>query len=276
MKKLLLSFCSLAVLSFAGEKIVSVGGSISETIVALGHEKELVAVDLTSMYPQSLNKLPKIGYWLKLSKEGILSTKPNMVIASEKSKPKEVLNSLKSFGIKTYLIEDKNTFKSALNKITQIGDILNERQKAKEITTRIEKNIAKVQKELKPTHKKVLFLFSRGGNKVMAVGKHTQIDTMISQSGGKNVADFSSFRTITKEALVKINPDVIIIGDIDGARYDINKLHDESLKLTTAYKNKQIYTIDMLLATGFSVRLDEAYMKMSCFINDNKLSFCKE
>ncbi len=276
MKKIVLTLCALATLSFAGDRIVSVGGSISEAVVALGHEKEIVAVDLTSAYPKSLNKLPKVGYWLMLSKEGILSQKPSMVIASEKSKPKDVMSTLKSFGIKTYLIEDKDNFKSALNKISQIGDILNEKQKAKQIVNRIKTNIAKVEKEVKKTDKKVLFLFSRGGDKVVAVGKHTKIDFLIEKSGGKNIADFRSFRTITKESIAKINPDVIIVGDMEGSRYDVNSLHDDSLKLTNAYKNKQIYTIDMLLATGFSVRLDEAYEKMSCLINENKLSFCKE
>ncbi len=276
MKKILLSVCSLAVLSFASQKIVSVGAGMTETVCALGHEKDIIAVDLTSMYPKSMNKLPKVGYWLNLSKEGILSLKPDIVIASDKSKPKEVLNSLKDFGIKTYLVDDKPSFKSALNTISQIGDILKEKQKAKNIIARINTNISKVQKEIKQTNKKVLFLFSRGTDKVMVVGKNTDANFLIEESGAKNIADFSSFRTMTKEAIVKANPDVIIIGDIQGARYDINNLHDESLKLTNAYKNKQIYTIDMILVSSFSARLDKAYMKMSCLLNNNKLSFCKD
>lgn len=278
MKKLIITFSIL--LSFLSgdtkNKIVSIGGSITETIVALGHEKDLIAVDLTSMHPKSVKKLPNIGYWLQVSKEGILSLRPSLVIASEKSKPKEVLSSLKSFGIKTHLIDDKPSFDSAIKKVEQIGKILNEKEKATKIINRIKSNIKKVEKEVKQTNKKVLFLFSRGTDKVMGVGKNTDIDVLITKSGAKNVANFKNFRIITKESIAKINPDVLIIGDIDGARYDVNNLHDNSLKVTNAYKNKQIYTIDMLMASGFSVRVDEALFKMSCIINKNKLSFCKE
>lgn len=276
MKKLLVSLCALSVLSFASDKIVSVGGSVSETIAALGSQDKLVGVDLSSVYPHSLNKLPKVGYWLKLSKEGILSLKPDMIIASEYSKPKEALETLKGFGIKTYLIDDKPTLQSAVKKITQIGEILSKQKQAKEITNRIEKNISKIKKEIKAKDKKVLFLFYRGGDKLMAAGKNTHIDELIKQSGAKNIATFSNYRIMSKESIIKENPDVIIIGDIPNNRFDLSKFKDSSLKLTKASKNNAIYNIDMLLVSGFAVRVDEAFKKVSCMVNDQALSFCKE
>ena len=58
-------------------KIVSVGGSITETVVALGHSNELIGVDLSSSYPKEItSKLPNVGYWIDLPQEGILSLKP--------------------------------------------------------------------------------------------------------------------------------------------------------------------------------------------------------
>lgn len=276
MRKLIITFCTFATLSFATDKIVSVGGSITETIAALGSEKQLIGVDLSSVSPHSVNKLPKVGYWLKLSKEGILSLKPDVIIASEYSKPKETLEALKGFGIKTYLIDDKPTFKSAITKITQIGDLLNKRKEAKKITTKIVKNISEIKKEIKVKNKKVLFLFYRGTDKLIAVGKHTHVDELIRQSGSKNIANFANFRIMSKEAIIKENPDVIIIGDTPHNEFDLNKLKNSSLRLTNAGKNNAIYNIDMLLVSGFGVRVDEAYKKVSCMTNNQSLSFCKE
>ncbi len=276
MKKLLVSLCALSVLSFASDKIVSVGGSVTETIAALGSQDRLIGVDLSSVYPHSVSKLPKVGYWLKLSKEGILSLKPNMIIASEYSRPKETLEALKGFGIETHLVDDKPTLESAIKKITQIGEVLNKKDEAKKITTRIENNISKIKKEIKAKNKKVLFLFYRGGDKLMAAGVGTHINELIVQSGAKNVATFRNYRIMSKEAIVKENPDVIIVGDIPHNRFDLNKFKDGSLKITNANKNNAIYNVDMLLVGGFGPRVDEAFKKVACMTNEQALSFCKE
>ena len=72
---------SLVILSFTfinaqEHKLVTVGGSITETAIALGHQKDIIGIDLSSIYPKEIVKnIPKIGYWLQLPKEGILSLK---------------------------------------------------------------------------------------------------------------------------------------------------------------------------------------------------------
>ena len=58
------------------ERIVCVSKQYNEIIFALGAQKDLVAVDLSSTYPSEIKKLPTVGYHRALSAEGILSTKP--------------------------------------------------------------------------------------------------------------------------------------------------------------------------------------------------------
>lgn len=267
------------VLAKSKKNLVAIGGSVSEVVVALGHEKDLLAVDASSVYPSSLRKLPKVGYWLKLSQEGILSLKPSIVLASEKSKPKEVLEGLKNFGVKTFLIDDKPTFISVKKKIKQVGDILHEQKKAEQIIQRLDGNVARMQKEIKKhkkSSKKVLFLFYRNDEKIMAVGNNTAAAALIELSGAKSAVDFSNYRILSPEALAKLNPDVIIVGDIEGNEFNINNIKNKAILLTQAAKNKQIYRVDMLLASGFSTRFDSALEKFSCFIHENKLAYCKK
>ena len=42
-------------------RIISAGSAVTELVLALGAEEQLVAIDVTSHFPQSEN-LPKIGY----------------------------------------------------------------------------------------------------------------------------------------------------------------------------------------------------------------------
>lgn len=68
---LLLACCTTGV-SVAQERIVSAGSAVTELMLALGAEQHLIAVDVTSEVPSSLN-LPTIGYHRRLAAEGLLA-----------------------------------------------------------------------------------------------------------------------------------------------------------------------------------------------------------
>ena len=265
--------CSILSINSYAVKIVSVGGSITETVVALGHEKELVGVDLSSVYPKEItSKLPNVGYWLSLPKEGILSLKPDVAIISSKAKPKNIVNDLPKYGIKTYIIDDNPSLESAKKKIKQIAEVLNENEKADLIINRIEKNVSKIKEEIKDKKKqKVLFLFSRGKGTIMAAGPKTKPGVMISLAGGINAVDFDQYTKISSESILQMNPDVIIKSNHAGD----SGLDEKTIASTNAGINKQIYTMDMLLISGFTVRVDSALQDLSCMINNNELSYCK-
>ena len=261
-------------ISFAyASKIVSVGGSITETIVALGHQDDLIGVDLSSAYPKEVTQLPNIGYWLDLPQEGISSLKPEVVITSEQAGPKKLIDSLPSYGIKTHIISDKATLESAKNKINQIDKILNEEKKAQEIIERMQNNISKMQNEIKDkTKPKVLFLFSRGEGTTMAAGTNTKAGVMIDLAGGKNVVSSKQFSQISKESVLQMNPDVVITSNHTG---DIG-IDKNVILATNAGKNGQIYDIDMILISGFTVRTDVALQQLSCMFFKNELSYCSK
>lgn len=254
-------------------KIVSVGGSITETVVALGHSDELIGVDLSSSYPKEItSKLPNVGYWIDLPQEGILSLKPEVVIISNQAGPKKLVDSLPSYGIKTYIIDDQPSIESAKKKIMQVGEVLKEEQKAQEIIARIEKNVSKIQEEIKSKKKpKVLFLFSRGEGTTMAAGTATKAGVMIGLAGGENIVTTKQFSQISDEAILQMNPDVIITSN-HTVETGIDKNIVDS---TNAGKNGKIFNMDMILISGFTVRTDYALQELSCKFFDNDLSYCK-
>lgn len=253
-------------------KIVSVGGSITETIVALGHKNDLIGVDQSSIYPAEVTKLPSVGYWLTLPQEGILSLQPEVAIISNRAEPKKIVDELPKYGVKTYLIEDEPNIESAKKKIQQVAEILGEEEKAKEIIQRIEKNIAQVKEETKVKKApKVLFLFSRGEGTVMAAGKETKPGVMIGLAGGENVVSFPQYTKISAESILEMNPDVIIKSNHNG---DIG-IDKKTISSTNAGKNNQIYSMDMLFISGFTVRIDSALQELSCMFHNKSLSYCK-
>lgn len=82
----LLLACCTSGISFAQERIVSAGSTVTELILALGAEQQLVAVDVTSEVPSSLN-LPTVGYHRRLAAEGLLTLDPTHLIVQMKWDP---------------------------------------------------------------------------------------------------------------------------------------------------------------------------------------------
>ena len=80
-------------------RIVAVGGSVTETLYALGAQGELVGVDTTSLYPAEAQKLPSVGYARSLSAEGVLSLRPTLLLAAGEAGPPAVLRQLQSAGL---------------------------------------------------------------------------------------------------------------------------------------------------------------------------------
>jgi len=255
-------------------RLVTVGGSITETCIALGCKDDLVGVDLSSVYPPKIvKKIPKVGYWLQLPKEGILSLKPDLVLASQSSKPKKFLKILPSYGIKIIFISDGHTIQSARDKITEVAKALGKAKKAKKILARIDKNINPLMEEIKSLKQrpKVLFILNMNGGSMMAAGQDTRAGSMIKLAGGINVIKQKQYRAISKESIFQMNPDVIIFS----SGHTKNSLNKRAILETNA-SNSKIYSMDILLISGFTVRLDTALNKLACIIHGKKLSICRK
>lgn len=255
-------------------RVISIGSSITETIIFLGHEDSLVAIDMSSTHHKdALKGIPNIGFWQKLPKEGILSMKPDIIIASEQAKPKEMLTSLSKYGIKTYIIDDKPTIASAKKKILQIAKVFKEDKKVEKLIENMDIKIQQIQKSLQQVQykPKVLFLFSRGDDNFLAVGKNTKVDAMIKLAGAENVVTSSEFSKISNEAILKINPDVILFTIYDDKKvYRNNKINS-----INAMKNAQVFYMDMALISGFTLRLDQALEELTCKIHHHRFSYCQ-
>lgn len=72
-------------------RIVCLSKQLTEYVFALGKGHDLVAVDLSSTYPDSAKLLKTVGYHRALSAEPIISMAPDLVIHSNDIGPENVL-----------------------------------------------------------------------------------------------------------------------------------------------------------------------------------------
>lgn len=251
-------------------KIVSLNGAVTEIVSALGHEKEIVGVDVTSTYPESLKATAKdLGHVRSISIEAIMALKPTLILATDKDMSPELLEKLKSSGVKAEVFAQEFTTDGSKKLIADVAKALNN-DGAKALQDKIDADL----KNVKPiaAAPKVLFIYARGANMMMVAGTSTPVERMIALAGGKNaVTDFEDFKPLTPEALIKGNPDVILlfdsgIGSLGGPQ---GVLKIPGVDKTNAGKNKKIIAMDGALLSGFGPRVGEGAVKLNTLLLEN-------
>lgn len=259
---LLLLFISSVSYANDLQRLVSIDGAITEIIYQLNAEKSLVAVDSTSLHPQIATKLPNVGYMRALSAEGVLSVQPTDIITTKDAGSKEALEQLKQAGVNVHIIDRPYSADGVKNKITDIGKILNKQSQARELIIKFDQALVPLLQQLskQKTGQTALFFLGMQGNQLMAAGMHTQADALLQAAQLKNANGNShGYKPLNKEAVLSINPDIIIIASNPGASTQGLK---EQFIYSKAFANNKILVASTDDLLGFGPRFPEALEKV--------------
>jgi len=249
------------------QKIVSLNGAVTEIVAALGHEKELVGVDVTSTYPAKVKSTAKdLGHVRSVNIEGIMALNPTLIIGTDKDMSPELLEKIKKSGVKAELFKQEFTPEGTKRLIADVANVLDHKDFSA-LNTKIDADL----KNVKPlaTAPKVLFIYARG-NMMLVSGTGTPVDRVIALAGAKNaITDFEDFKPLTPEALVKGNPDVILMFDsgLESLGGAAGVLKIPGVDKTNAGKNKKIIAMDGGLLSGFGPRLGEAATQLNTLLS---------
>lgn len=245
------------------KRIITLSSAISETVNALGYGKNILATDVTSVSPEEINRLPKVSRNRSFSVESITAYRPDLILVPEGDFSKENLYQFKSLGIRVVTIRQEFSIQGATKFIRQIAAAIGDKARGEQLAQKTESNINTTLSQLKKGSKspKVLFIYARGVGTMNVAGKGSSIDEIIKLAGGKNaIQEFSDFKPYTTEALIKSNPDVILMFDFGlsslGGRAAFLDL--PGVSYTNAGKNKKIVEMNGPLLINFSNRLPEA------------------
>jgi len=264
MKNLWIPALLLVVATVHGEdRIVSTSGAVTETLFALGVQKHVVAVDVSSVFPEEANALPKIGYNRQLSAEGILSMNPTLVLATEHAGPPEVLKQLADAGVKVVTLSNSPTAEAAAERILAIGAAVDRVPGAEKLVAdlRHDLELAKSLVDRSESRPRVLFIYARGGGVMNVSGAGTSADAMIAMAGGDNaVKGFENYKPLTSEGAVSAAPDWILLTSrgLQSSGGIEELLKHPGLALTPAGRNNRVIVMDDLLLLGFGPRLGQA------------------
>lgn len=272
MKRLLWCLLTLvgpgSILAAGTLRIVPLGGPVTETVYALGAGDLVVGTDTSSVYPEAATKLPQVGYQRALAAEGILSLKPDLVLATDEAGPASVLEQLRTAGVRLVLVPSEHSVAGAEAKVRAIAAALNQAETGEKLAATIarEADAARAWIEKTPTHPAVLFLYARGGATMNVSGRGTAADAMINLAGAHNaVTGYDGYKPLTAEAAVAAAPDFILTLDRGLASVGGKErlLTQPGLAVTPAGQNKRIVALDDLYLLGFGPRTGTAILDLA-------------
>ena len=240
-------------------RLVSIGGSLTEIIYALGEQGKLVARDQTALYPEAAVALPDVGYMRALAPEGVLSVSPSALLVIEGSGPPEALEVLSHAGVEYQTVPESYSAEGVLLKIRAVGQALGVADKAEALAKTTELQFAELaaRTDAVTQPKRILFILSVEGGKIQASGTGTAADGIIALAGGVNAIDeYSGYKALTEEAIIDAAPDIILMMDRGGdhSASDADLKANPAIALTPAGQNDAFYRLDGAYLLGFGPR----------------------
>ncbi|MED5373784.1 MAG: ABC transporter substrate-binding protein [Myxococcota bacterium] len=250
-------------------RILCLGGSITETVAALGMESQLVGVDASSLYPESVTALPQVGYYRAVSAEGVLSLQPTVILALEGSGPPPVMAQLEATGLPIVYLEEADSVPEARARIETVATALD--AEAAPLLSRFDEEVEAGRSAALSGAPRVLFIYARAGGVMNVAGEGTSADAMIRLAGGVNAAaGFSGYKPLTPEAAVAAAPDVVLFTTrgLEASGGKQAALQNPALALTPAGQKGAVAAVDDLLLLGFGPRTGKAITALAQALRD--------
>lgn len=250
------------------QRIVTLGGDITEIVYELGEGKRIVARDSTSTYPDEVKALPDVGYFRQLGAEGLLSLKPDLILASASSGPPETLDQIAAAGVQVVQLPEDLSPEGLLKKVDRIASLLKVEEAGTRLAVRLDEEIKQAKTAIAAMSgtPKTLYIINPGGGSLRAAGEGTAPDAIIKLARGVNVfAPHKGYKIVASEAVLSMAPEVIALPEHalsgSGGRQGLAKL--PSLSLTPAAKRNRFAIHGASFLLSFGPRLPKAMVEFA-------------
>lgn len=249
-------------------KIITAGGTITEIVDALGFGSQIIATDITSTYPGSMQQLPSIGYRNQIKAEGILALGPDLILAEEDYLSDDVVNQLKSAQIEIHFFKKPVQIEETKKLITDLADFFDAQVEGKKILDQLQVDLDSLQSYLlqNETRPKAAFIMARGPQTVFMAGEETFAQSIFNLAGIQLAAQgFKDFIPVTPESLITMDPDFLIFFDSGieslGGKEGLDQVN--GLSSTKAFKEGKIISFDGHYLSGFGPRVGKAALELA-------------
>ena len=190
-------------------------------------------------------KFPKV----EGNEEVLMSLEPDLIIVADWLS-KRITDIGAITGAKVYFYKTPNSYEEQKKLIRDLANLVEEKENGEKLIKNMDDRLKALQNKIAKNYKgakpRILMYTSFGTTS----GKNTTFNDMVKLINGVNIvaeAGIDGFKDISKEKVIELNPDIIIVPI--AKKYDnVNKIlklffEDPGFKNVKAIKNKKVYFI---------------------------------
>ena len=234
------------------KKILTFAMYTDQIVLGLVTSDHLVGINTLLDDPVLSNIIPiakkipkKIG---NPGAEEVLSLKPDLVIVSDWTQA-EKIQSMRDLGLKVVSVKSPETIQDVKEAVSQVAAAIGEPEKGKQLIGMMDQKLAEIREKtskIKPEQRKnmvLLSLMTAYGGAGCAYDDACREANVIN---GIAAAGLKNGQQLTKEMLIKINPDIMLMpvyndrGNYDTKAFIDSYLKDPSLQTVKAIKDNRL------------------------------------
>lgn len=249
-------------------RIVSLCPSLTEILYFLGLGDRVVGVTRFSNYPKEACSKPKVGSYINLNVEKIISLSPDLLVGTVDGNRRETVTLLDQPGIPVFLVNPRDVMET-LETIETLGRLCRVADKARSRTMELRKRIEQVRQKAAYREKPRVFV-QINLRPIITVNQNTFVHDLICLAGGINIFGDEpiTYPKVSLEEVIVRKPQIIIIATMErGGEFDEARKEWMKWKSIPAVKDKRIHLVDSDLVNRPSPRIVEGLEQMAEFIH---------
>jgi iron complex transport system substrate-binding protein len=254
------------VLNSHPERIMALAPSMTEMLFAVCDTSQIVAVTQNCNFPETVKNKPVVNNY-PMDYEAVLKAKPDMIFTVEGITPLTDAERLVQMNIPVYY-QTYTTVEDIFEGLTLIGGIMGREEKAQAIVDSLRSIQDEISRRTKSLAKPSVLAIT-WHDPVYVYGKNTLFTDKLRIAGAVNAVDTvfeAPFPALSREYILKINPDIILGGSFQHMDSTFFRLYPE-LRKTDAYQNKKIYKVTDDLQARPSPRVMQSVLEIEQLIH---------
>ncbi|MDU0371193.1 ABC transporter substrate-binding protein [Hymenobacter endophyticus] len=223
------------------QRVMALAASMTEMLYAVADTATIVARTQVCDYPAAALRKPIVNSY-PLDFERLVALKPDVVFTTEGITSLADAQRLQELGIPVYY-QRYQKVEDILGGLTNLGKLLQREQPARRVVDSLRRELTALAAPAAPSVRPRVLAIT-WTDPVYVYGQNTLFTDKIRLAGGQNavVEKFTQpYPALTREYILKLNPDVILGGSFGKMDSTFFKLYPE-LKRTRAYQTRRIYS----------------------------------
>ena len=227
------------------KRLIALAPNLTEILYALDLGDRVVGVTNHCNYPPAASLKPKVGSYIHLNVEQIISLSPDLVIGTMDGNERYILDLLEQAHIKVFFVNPRDV-RQAIETISTVGLVCGLPEQARQISGRLTLRVNRVVEAARARNRPQVFL-QINIQPIMTVNRNTVHHDLIRLAGGDNMTadEPVTYPRISLEEVIRRKPEVILISSMErGGRFE--KARQDWLQWTSvpAVQKGRVHLID--------------------------------